>query len=145
MSELDLLYLDLLDGSDALAIQIKAEAPARRFAELGETRDTARAWLLVAETGLSRQRPDLAHRALTKVREGLEAFADRQLQFDLAWVEAWASEPSERELRLHTLQQQARERGYLAQARRVEQVLGIDEPGTSNMHLPLPPYARATP
>ncbi|MGB0132803.1 winged helix-turn-helix domain-containing protein [Dokdonella sp.] len=145
LSELELQRSDLLDGLDPVRVQIAAESLARHFAELGEVRDEARAWLLVIDAQLTRKRIADARRTLDKIKTASETFTDRTLAFDLEWAEAWVADIDERNLRLRALQSRASEQGYLLQALRAEQALALAAPLGANAgagELPLPPYAR---
>lgn len=145
LSELELERNDLLSNRDPVRVQIASESLARRFAALGEARDEARAWLLVADAQLSREKPEDARRSLDKVKAASKSFSDRTLAYDLEWVEAWASARDERHLRLQALQHRAREEGYLAQAVRTQQALaasGAMSGLADTKTVPLPPYAR---
>lgn len=145
LSELELLRNDLLAGADATRVQIGSESLARRFADLGERRDEARAWLLVTDAQLSRKKVDDARRSLGKAQRAAEAFADRNLSFDLEWAEAWVGASDERTLRLRALHRRASDQGYVAQAMRVERALALDpaeSSGAFSRSIPVPPYAR---
>lgn len=147
LSELELLRIDLLDGRDAAQVQIQAESLAQRFSSLHETRDEARAWLLVADAQLTRGKIDGARRSLDKVKAASHSFSDRTVSFDLEWAQAWLGDDDERSLRLQSLQVTATKQGYLLQARRVEQALAVlasaTEPNATSM-LPMLPYVRAS-
>lgn len=145
LSELELLRNALLAGGDSTRVQISAESLAKRFAEMGERRDEARAWLLVADARLSRKKIDAARDAINSARRAVEPFSDRNLEFDLEWAEAWASDRDERVLRLQALRQRAKDDGYLAQALRAQQALTVDPSDRSRLHgqvIPVPPYAQ---
>ncbi len=145
LSELELLRNTLLSNGDAARVQISSEALARRFAELGERRDEARAWLLVADAQLSRNKIGDARQSIDKAKRVSETFADRTLGFDLEWAEAWTGDRDERILRLQMLRQKARDQGYLAQAIRAEQALAVESLGDSSLpvnRVPVPPYAQ---
>jgi DNA-binding winged helix-turn-helix (wHTH) protein len=145
LSELDLLRLDWLQGKDATKVQVLAEALARRFTGLKETRDAARARLLIAEAQLSQGQRGPALNTLEQVQQGLREFADRPLELDLAWVSAWAAPPAERRIRLDALRDRAKEEGYLLTLAMVD--AATDAPATGSggdesLRLVLPPYAR---
>ena len=147
LSELELQRNDLLSDHDPVRVQVAAETLARKFAALGELRDEARAWLLVADAQLSRNKVQEARRSLDRVKVASQSFSDRSLAFDLEWAEAWVGDRDERILRLRALQQSALKEGYLAQAMRAGQALDDNaaiegNPGTSA--IPVPPYARNT-
>lgn len=145
LSELELLRDDLLSNGDLVRVQIGAEELAKRFAQLGERRDEARAWLLVADAQLSRNKSKQAQQSIDRARRASESFSDRSLGFDLEWANAWVGDRDERILRLQMLQQKARDAGYLAQAARATQALAARSSDASNVFanwLPLPPYAQ---
>ena len=145
LSELELQRNDLLSDRDPVRVQIASESLARHFAELGEVRDEARAWLLAADAQLCRKKVQEARLSLDKVKVASQSFSDRTLAFDLEWAEAWASDREERTLRLRALQQRASKEGYLAQAMRAGQALadnGAIEGSPATSAIPLPPYAR---
>lgn len=147
LSELELLRNDLLTDQDATRVQIAAENLVKRFSTLRETRDEARAWLLVADAQLTRAKIEDARRSLDKVKAASESFSDRTVAFDLEWSEAWASDADERGLRLRALKSRASEQGYLLQALRVDRALAFlssTDSKSSASNLPLPPYARAS-
>ncbi len=145
LSELQLQRNDLLSDRDPVRVQVASESLARHFAALGEVRDEARAWLLVADAQLSRKKPEDARRSLDKVKAASQSFSDRTVAFDLEWAEAWLGDRDERILRLRALQQRAQKEGYLIQSMRAGQALADNvaiegNPGTSA--IPVPPYAR---
>lgn len=147
LSELELQRADLLEGRDPVRVQIAAESLAKHFAELGEVRDEARAWLLVIDAQLSRKRIPDARRTLDKIKTASETFTDRTLAFDLEWAEAWVADTDERNLRLRALQSRASEQGYLLQAKRAEQALALASSAGAKSkvgNLALPPYAHSS-
>ncbi len=132
LSELELLRNDLLSGSDPASVQVASESLAKRFAALGEIRDEARAWLLVADAQLVRKKLGDARRTLDRARLLSQSFSDRMLSFDLEWAEIWLGDNAERSLRLRSLQARATEEGYLLQARRAERALAISSSSSVN-------------
>lgn len=103
-------------------------------------------WQKIKDLIASRKKIMDARRSLDKVKLAIRSFSDRTLDFDLEWTEAWASDQSERQLRLQALQLRAKNQGYLAQVMRVQQVLAADSSGnngTATNGIPVPPYARA--
>lgn len=145
LSELELLRNDLLSDADPVRVQVASELLARRFSDLGEVRDEARAWLLVADAQMSRKKFDDARRSLDKVKVAIRSFSDRSVALDLEWAEAWLGDSVERPLRLRSLQAHALEQGYLLQARRVEQALTAASSSNQEhgmARLPMLPYAR---
>ena len=117
LSELALLQLDLLDGAPGLRVAVAAESLAARFADLGEHRDAARAWLLVGEARISAGQRDDAKAALTAARDAASLFEDVTVQLDLDWLATWLAPPDERTERLAALQQRAASLGLDALAR----------------------------
>lgn len=143
LSELALLRLDMLNGADPARVQVQAEALASEFQALRETRDSARAWLLVAEAQLLRGQAADANRSLQKVRNALDSFADAGVELDWDWVRAWSSEKAERRIRLDALQTSARSLGYVAMADRAAMAVAIIDGKAAATSLPAdwPAYA----
>ncbi len=144
LSELELLRLDWLQGAESTRVQITAEALAQRFAALKEVRDTARAWLLVAEARLSLGQRTQALSALEQVQLGLRDFADRPLELDLAWVSAWAAPATERKIRLEALRKRAYDEDYLLTVAMIDAALSktAKHTGDESLQVILPPYAK---
>lgn len=142
LSDLELLRLDLLQGHDPLRVQIAARELARNFERAGETRDVARAWLLVAEAQLCRQKRPQALKSLERAEQASAAFADQTVDFDLEWTRAWASPDAERRLRLQALAVRATAQGYGLQVMRIDAALADESLGAPKSSLALPPYAR---
>jgi hypothetical protein len=145
LSELELLRLDWLQGAEATTVHVRAEALARRFTGLKEVRDAARAWLLVAEAQLSLGRRTQALHAIEQVQLGLNDYADRPLELDLAWVRAWAAPAAERRIRIDTLRSRALDEGYLLTVAMVDTALAAPAAGNGGdetLRIILPPYAK---
>ena len=144
LSELELLRLEWLQGADSTHVQVGAEALAAQFANLKESRDAARAWLLVAEARLNMGQKAPAQLAIEKVRQGINDFADRPLELDLAWVTAWATPPAERAIRLKALRKSALDDGFLLTVATVDAATSQPVASTANdesLRIVLPPYA----
>jgi len=123
LGELSLLRIGLRQGADASGVLLRAENLARRFAQRGEHRDAARAYLLMAEAALSSRQPLQAATQIERASLALADFNDLAVAFERDWLQAWAAPEAERQLRLRMLQDAAESAGHTLQARRAREAL----------------------
>lgn len=119
-SELELLQVGLLDGSDPWRVRVQAVELAEAFERTDQSRAAARARLLAAEALLSQGEVVEAREELKSIRARHGDFTDTSLALDLAWVEAWAAREEERLPRLESLARRAQEHGYFGKLVQIE-------------------------
>jgi DNA-binding winged helix-turn-helix (wHTH) protein/tetratricopeptide (TPR) repeat protein len=152
-SDLELLQLALLDGSDPWRVRVRAVELTEYFNRNGQDRAAARSELVAAEALLSQGDTAEARLELDRIRARQERFADLSLALDLAWVEAWAVREEERLPRLESLARRALEHGFFGKLAQIEAGLaarglslaGLDidhfEVQSNTIVALLPPYA----
>lgn len=140
-SELELLQLDFLAGGNPVEVALAAENLAARFQRWNEARAEALSHKLVAEALLAQGRKDEARSVMQLARAAAERFPDVLLEFDLAWVDAWAAHPDEFQPRIRALVERAADLGLAGLQQRSE--MWLNGSGQQPAGEILPPYARA--